>query len=261
MNQRRTSYANIVSGTTALSRPPRAGAVSHMLNPTDSDSQSGLYGHARNTRVESPFAQARNGTPDSGSGIWQPRLGTGLPWFSSAFESFMTKDSIMSLSAAEGEPFSGGTPNPSYTGFLSPTYLRGSVYLQRLEEAHKTRLAAEREGHAAKAQVGTGLTGGGNTHLPKSKLPSGSHRGVAYELIEKQPAHEADEGISQLPSRWNRDDKDPNLEVMGDGYEVKYTGRSTSDHEACAIRADHYMPPQCGIYYFEVLVLNRKREE
>ncbi|KAM7190718.1 hypothetical protein V8F20_009623 [Naviculisporaceae sp. PSN 640] len=260
-SQRRTSYANIVSGTTAFNRPPRAGAVSHMLNPTDSDPQNGLYAHTRNSYNESTFAQARNGTPDSSSGVWQPRLGTGLPWFSSAFESFMSKDPLLSLSSAEGEPFNSGVTNISHTGFLSPTYLRGTVYLQRLEEAHKARLAVEREGYAAKTQVGSGLAGGGNAHIPKSKLPSGSHRGVPYDLIEKPPFHEDDEDISQLPSRWNRDDKDPQLEVLGDGYEVKFTGKGTSDHEACAIRADHYMPPQCGVYYFEVFVLNRKRED
>lgn len=173
----------------------------------------------------------------------------------------MSKEPPLSLSGAEGESFNGGPANISHTGFLSPTYLRGSIYLQRLEEAHKTRLAAEREGYAAKVQVGSGLAGGGSTHLSKSKLPSGSHRGVAYELIEKSALHEDDEDISQLPSKWNRDDKDLQLEVTGDGYEVKFIGKGTSDHEACAIRADHYMPPQCGIYYFEVLVLNRKREE
>lgn len=167
----------------------------------------------------------------------------------------------MSMVTSEGETFTNGAPNHSSSGFLSPTYLRGSIYLQRLEEAHKAKMLADREGHAAKTQTGAGLASGGNTHLPKSKLPSGSHRGVAYELIEKPPVSDDDETVSHLPSKWNREDKDQQLEIMGDGYEVKYTGRSSSDHEACAVRADHYMPPQCGVYYFEVLVLNRKREE
>jgi len=52
--------------------------------------------------------------------------------------------------------------------------------------------------------------------------------------------------------------------VLSDGQEVKFTGvKSPADreHEACAIRADHPMPPQCGIYYFEVTIISRRREE
>ncbi|KAL1864785.1 hypothetical protein VTK73DRAFT_5664 [Phialemonium thermophilum] len=87
---------------------------------------------------------------------------------------------------------------------------------------------------------------------------------MTFDLIEKPPAFEEDEEatVSPLPSRWNKDDKHSALEVLGDGYEVKYTGhRSERDHDAAAIRADHYMPPQCGVYYFEVLILHRKRED
>ncbi|KAK3325598.1 hypothetical protein B0H66DRAFT_129849 [Apodospora peruviana] len=263
INQRRTSYANIVSGTTALTRPPPAGAFSHLLNPSpDSDMQSSLYGPARRSRPDTTFTQARNGTPgeEGTPTMWPPRLGAGLPWFSHAFDLYMAKEPLL-LGGTSDDGFGNQLPSISSTGFLSPSYLRGSVYLQRLEEAHKAKVVAEREGHAAKAQTGTGLVTGGNAHLPNSKLPSGSHRGVAYELIEKLPVTEDDETVSPLPSRWNKDDKDVALEVLGDGYEVKYTGRNSSDHEACAIRADHHMPSQCGVYYFEILILNRKKED
>jgi Ran-binding protein 9/10 len=70
--------------------------------------------------------------------------------------------------------------------------------------------------------------------------------------------------MPQLPSRWNKEDKWGGLEVLGDSLEVKYTalrGQSERDHEACSVRADHYMPPQCGIYYFEVTILSGKRDE
>ncbi|KAM7221104.1 hypothetical protein V8F06_003489 [Rhypophila decipiens] len=248
--QRRSSYANIVSGTTSL-RPPRAGALSHMLNPADND--GGLYG--RNSYPE--FTQTRHDSTDSNSGTWQARLGSGLPRLSSAFEPFFAKEPLLSVPTSEGEIYTNGLPNLSNTGFLSPSYLHGSIYLERLEKEYKARLAAEREGHAVKTQVGAG-----RTHLPKSKLPSGAHRGVSYELVEKPLLIDVeDEGISPLPSKWNRDDKDSQLEVLGDGYEVEYVGRSQAEHEASAVRADHYMPPQCGVYYFEVLVLHRKRED
>jgi hypothetical protein len=145
--------------------------------------------------------------------------------------------------------------------FLSPSYLQGTVYLQKLEESHKAKAAAERESHATKPQPGGGLSAGSNTHTQPHKLPSGTHRGVSYEVVEKTMSVEDDATVHPLPSKWNRDDKDHALEVLGDGYEVKYTGRSSGEHEACAIRADHFMPTLCGVYYFEVTILNRKREE
>lgn len=74
-----------------------------------------------------------------------------------------------------------------------------------------------------------------------------------------------DETLTPLPSRWNPSDKWGGLEVLGpDGLEVKHTATrsgSERDHEACSIRADHFIPPQCGFYYFEVTILTRKRDE
>jgi len=192
---------------------------------------------------------------------WQPRLGAGLPLFSRSFEPYICKDPIFPNGGASDDGFSSLLPSPSSSTFLSPSYLRGSVYLQKLQDAHKARVAAEREGHAAKAQSVTGLASGANAHPQASKLPAGSHRGVQFEVVEKTPTVEDDATVSLLPSRWNKDDKDHALDVLGDGYEVKHIGRSSGDHEACAIRADHYMPALCGVYYFEVLIMNRKREE
>jgi Ran-binding protein 9/10 len=192
---------------------------------------------------------------------WQPRLGAGLPYFSRAFEPYICKDPLFPNGVVPDDGFSSLLPAASSPVFLSPSYLRGSIYLQKLEDAHKARVAAEREGHAGKAQPGAGLVSGANAHPQSSKLPAGSHRGVQYEVVEKTLAVEEDAAVSPLPSRWSKDDKDPNLDVLGDGYEVKHIGRSSNDHEACAIRADHYMPSLCGVYYFEVLIMNRKREE
>ena len=86
---------------------------------------------------------------------------------------------------------------------------------------------------------------------------------MTFDLIEKIPPSE-DETLAPLPSKWNSQDKFGGIEVMSDGQEVKLTGPKPDrdrDHEACAIRADHPMPPQCGIYYFEVTIISKKREE
>ena len=265
LGQRRSSYASVTSGAAALSRPHRpGGAFSHILNPSpDSDAHSNLYSTYRNSRLDAGMAQGRDGTPANegtpASG-WPPRLGADLPYFSRAFDTHTSKDLLFTSGTSE-DGFGTLAPSAGSPTFLSPSYLVGSVYLQKLEEAHRAKMNAEREGLAAKAQPGSGLASGGTVHAPASKLPSGSHRGVTYEVIEKPIAPEDDAAVSPLPSKWNKDDKDPSLEVLGDGTEVKYVGRGSSDHEACAIRADHYMPTLCGVYYFEVLILNRKREE
>mgnify|MGYP001586739543 FL=1 len=83
---------------------------------------------------------------------------------------------------------------------------------------------------------------------------------MTFELIEKAAPVEA-EGVQMLPSRWNTHDKYAGLEVLRDGYEVAFTGGKTTEYEAYSIRADHAMPMQSGIYYFEVKIVSRKVEE
>lgn len=146
-------------------------------------------------------------------------------------------------------------------GFFTPSYLGGSTYIQKLEDAHKAK-QAQKEGQQ-QASGGSGLPTGPSSTPSMTSKPT-SHLGMTYDLIERTPFLEDDDSIAPLPTRWNKDDKHGGLEVMGDGQEVKYTApRPTGerDFEACAIRADHPMPPQAGIYYFEVSILSRKRDE
>jgi hypothetical protein len=87
---------------------------------------------------------------------------------------------------------------------------------------------------------------------------------MTYDLIERAPTLDDDETIAPLPSKWNRDDKHGGLEVMAEGQEVKYTAQKAPgerDYEAFAIRADHAVPNQAGIYYYEMTILSRKRDE
>ena len=42
--------------------------------------------------------------------------------------------------------------------------------------------------------------------------------------------------------------------------DVKSSGTSKTQDEAAAIRADHPIPRECGIYYYEVTVLGKARE-
>jgi hypothetical protein len=87
---------------------------------------------------------------------------------------------------------------------------------------------------------------------------------MSHTVIERPPVFEEDDDLAPLPTRWNKEDQMAGIEVQPDGLSVKHIGPKNQhdrDHEACAVRADHYMPPQCGIYYFEVQILSAKRDE
>lgn len=87
-----------------------------------------------------------------------------------------------------------------------------------------------------------------------------SHRGMTYEIIEKEPPATTDQ-LTPLPSQWSSSDRYPGLELSDEGLGVRYTGPlHKHDHDAAALRADHPMPPQCGIYYFEIKIESKPRE-
>jgi Ran-binding protein 9/10 len=265
-----SSYASVASGSADLgttARPPGT-AISYLLNPLSHNPDDFS---ARSTAA--PQRSEDDETQDEPS---QGRLET-QPWssagphlqsFSRAFEPFMSKDYN---SESNGN---GSGSSISHQGrLLMPSYLKGSLYAQRLEEAWRTKMLAQKENASAQNPASSGTQSGGNLGVQvangHSKLGgAASYRGMTFEVIEKVPHHlysEDEATITPLPSRWNKEDKYGGLEVLGvDGFEVKYTGHrqpGEREHEACAIRADTYMPPQCGIYYFEVTVLNRKRDD
>lgn len=158
-------------------------------------------------------------------------------------------------------PGSGGSPD----SFFVPSYLRGSGYMAKLEEAHKKKqLALKEAAQNTQGHAGALPSSGSGISLHGSKLPPPSYRGMTHEVIEKPPVFEDDDSISPVPTCWNKDDKFPGLEVLAGGQEVKYSGVTNSnerDHDACSIRADHPMPVQCGLYYYEVTILSKRREE
>ncbi|KAJ3576275.1 hypothetical protein NP233_g531 [Leucocoprinus birnbaumii] len=56
-----------------------------------------------------------------------------------------------------------------------------------------------------------------------------------------------------LPTRWSDQERSSSLSVSHDGRELSHHGTNNSDKEHGAnARANHPVPPACGIYYFEV---------
>ncbi|KAI0757686.1 SPRY-domain-containing protein [Daedaleopsis nitida] len=64
--------------------------------------------------------------------------------------------------------------------------------------------------------------------------------------------------VLMLPTRWSEQDRTPSLSVSLDGRELTFTGPSCiGDRESSAARANHAIPPACGIYYYEVEILHK----
>ncbi|RSL66965.1 hypothetical protein CEP54_003523 [Fusarium duplospermum] len=144
--------------------------------------------------------------------------------------------------------------------FFVPSYLEGSTYVQKLHEAHRSKLQARDSNRTSTNGFSQNLT----TFNTQHPLPPGSHRGMAHTVIERPPVFDEDDSLAPLPSRWNKDDQWGGIEIQPDGLSIKYVGPKNQhdrDHEACAARADHYMPAQCGVYYFEVQILAAIRDD
>ena len=257
--QRGSSYASIVSGhASAISQfyqqPAIAGAFSHshLLSPHSDFTYSQPYPSSRQLTRYDLRAFDMEMNMNGGGHAWPTSWGRG--------------GHLTSVPSASGTfvngPGHGSFGSGHLDHFFVPSYLKGSKYVQRLEEAHKAKHAGQKDGHSAhSSQPGSLSTSGSSVNLHAKLVPS--HRGMTYDLIEKAPPLD-DETLPPLPSKWNSQDKHGGLEVLSDGQEVKFAGPKSErdrEHDACAIRADHPMPPQCGIYYFEVTIISRKREE
>lgn len=221
----------------------RGSIISQLLNaPEETPSQTTAYAYGR-SRGDS----LRNSTSFGTGRAWSSTAH--LPPLSKAFDSYMRTSGLMD------------TPDQqNSTAFVVPSYLKGSAYVQKLEDAHKARLQRQKDGQNTQGQTGNSLNRSPSSTSLHAK--SGSHRGISHYVVEKQTLDD-DELCPSLPMKLNKDDKNGNLEVLGNGLEVRYAGSKSQperENEAYSIRADHHMPPQCGIYYFEVTILGSKRD-
>ena len=230
---RRSSYASVVSGN-----PAQAYYVS-ARNPAF---PSALHSMPSNSYPPPSY-------PD-------PRL----PRTTSGFETDNAPSGIMSGYGQRPAPFpsysrrfsslaSANTPN----SFFVPTYLRHSQYVAKLRSAHNTKPATRKDGPLNSLST--------NSSSASLHRPAQSHRGMTFEVVENPPSKE-ESCLAPLPSRWNEADRFPGLEITGDGREVRYAGSTSrmEQQEAAAVRANHRMPSQSGIYYFEVEITSKHKD-
>lgn len=244
---RRSSYASVVSGAAAT--PQRSGAFSHLVSNgvhSTSNQPSASYppqyhGDGAGGRSHRPSAsldadmQTNNGT---GSSSWRRSSGP-LPAHSRQFAGF-----------PEYSAFLHGTDS-----FFVPSFLKNSRYITRLEAAHRSKQTVNREPGSG----GPSSLSASSSHVNLPRMAP-SHRGMTYDIVEKEPVTE-EENLMPLPSRWSESERHVALDLMNDGLDVRYMGaQNKHDHEAAAARANHPMPPQCGIYYFEVTIMSKTKE-
>lgn len=246
---RRSSYAAIVAGAASNTssthqQPTTSGAFAHLWGFEAGDHHSS----SRHSRAGNMSSHGNGGDHNGTPNPWEPN--GQLPYYSRAYAD--------PWNTFGHDGYGAGHPDH----FFVPSYLKGSRYAQKLEASHRAKIVSGKGNSAMQPSQPVSLsTSSSSVNLPV-KAPA-SHRGVTFDLIEKAPPLE-NEGLPPLPSKWNANDKHTGLEVLSDGYEVKYSGSKPTnerEHEAFSIRADHPMPHQGGVYYFEVTIMTRKRED
>lgn len=232
---RRSSYASVAAGTAGVTSDSRH--LPRIVN-------TGSYTHSTSldqpSRIPQPISDS-DARVEGGMDI-PSSWGRGGSFSNPRFPS-----------QSYGSAGSGGI-----LGFFEPSYLKESKYMEKLKAAHKAKLAAQAdEVPTRSSKPGSLSTSSSSVSLHKM---APSHRGMTYEIIERQPEVE-DDGLTPLPSKWAETDKNAGLEISADGQDVKFVGPSkTFDHEASSTRSDNPMPAQCGIYYYEVSIISKGKE-
>lgn len=243
--------------------------------PPRSGTSSNFYTHPSRTSILSPSggllldpipglasatSRGADNTNMDGSGhddvasIW--KASGSLPSFSRGFDMFMRPGPLYDLVA---EPFL-----KDHDSFFVPSYLAGSSYVRKLEAAHAARLKARIEAvREHNREMATGLPRG-QPGVGIHASPVGAGAGLSHANLERLSYQKMEDELMPLPSRWNPSDSYGPLEFLEAGRALKFIGQRSSqdrDHEAAAVRADHAMPAECGIYYYEVHIMYGKRDE
>ncbi|KAF3032058.1 hypothetical protein E8E12_001915 [Didymella heteroderae] len=206
---RRSSYAAALAGNTGSSpantAPTRSGAFSHLVNSSTPHTIS-QHRHSRSIDAD--------GHHNSMSTSWG--RGGALPSYSSQ--------------TGHWQGLGGGAQD--IPPFFVPSYLRGSKHAEKLQEAHKAKLAAQREFRSTQSpNAGSLSTSSSSANLHKL---AGSHRGLTHEVIERAPVF-VDEPVSPWPMKWNESDKFAQLDIEDGGRQAKFSGSQKTHDEAASV--------------------------
>jgi hypothetical protein len=76
-----------------------------------------------------------------------------------------------------------------------------------------------------------------------------------HEIAQLYP--NIDENKTPLPRRWSSIHKWKTITLSNDSQRIIYTGQGQTHTNAASIRTDHPIPATCGIYYYEVKIVNQ----
>ncbi|KAI5367460.1 Putative B30.2/SPRY domain, CRA domain, concanavalin A-like lectin/glucanase domain superfamily [Septoria linicola] len=252
-SNRRPSYATVVAGRNAAaadsahSRDPSGASLISLeevrdrerglrqttLTPSSWDSMAGTNRYDDGRR------------PDTGSGSTIGGIGNGAYGGDA-----IRYDGLGCLDHEDHPPF--------YT----PSYLRHSRHVQRLQQVYEEHVAelkalSTKTPRAYQSGLSTSPSATSLNKMPSQHM----HRGVMQDVVERMPPSSSEEErLQPLPSRWNEDDKWTGLEILADGTEVRLSGATRSDQEAGSVRSDWPIPREAGIFYFEATVLSRAKD-
>ena len=246
MDRRRQSYASVVGGSPSSATPPppstRFGQLTHVMNHPSSSSNYAQTQDSETRAHTSRNSYIEEGVKSSPS-PWSKGVGIQHNWSQGGLSGTYRNENL------------------GNNMLIRPSYLRGSRYLERLEAVHKAKQNSQRD-FLSSSPYGSGQASLSTSSSSVSlQRMAPSHRGMTYEIVEHQPPPDDDGGVAPLPSKWAEVDKYGGLEVSPDGLDIRYSGQLKSqEHEAAAARTDHPMPPQCGLYYYEVALISKGKE-
>ncbi|GAB7366592.1 hypothetical protein MBLNU230_g8578t1 [Neophaeotheca triangularis] len=128
-------------------------------------------------------------------------------------------------------------------------------YMEHVRELQESaRLDAQQQSSQSISRTSS------TTNFVKEMGPSYAHRKVTHAVIERLSPTSESGRAHPLPTRWNSNDKQSGLDILGDGTEIRFNGTTRTSDEAAAVRTDNPMPRECGLYYFEITVLSKGRD-
>ncbi|KAF2713608.1 ran-binding protein [Pleomassaria siparia CBS 279.74] len=241
---RRSSYASVAAGNSGQppqTAPTRSGAFSHLVG---SNPSSGAQANYPSTSHSRPHPRSVDIDGHNNMSTSWGRNGP-LPSYTSQFGYL--------------NGYGGGIPDGPLPSFFVPSYLRGSKHAEKLEEVHNARVAAHRDREYRSTHSSN--TGSLSTSSSSVNLHKGapSHRGLTHDIVERAPVY-VEEPVVPWPTKWNDMDKYAQMEIDEGGRQAKYGGTPKPHDEAASVRADHPMPRQCGIYYYEITVVSKGKD-
>lgn len=131
-----------------------------------------------------------------------------------------------------------------------PSYLEDSLYAEKLDAVRDSSWVSTVPSRTP-SYTSVGL------HAAQS-------RGTGLKLDVKDTIPSPDDDLpTPLPTKWNNDDRSGGIEVSQDGLNVQFSATGptkVNEYDSASVRADYSIPRSCGVYYFEVAIMNKSRE-